>query len=268
VFAIYPLVNGIVLAFTNWDGYSPDRDFVGLANFARLLTDNTFHAALLNTLVYGFGSTVIQQILGLGLALLLDRGLRGTSVARAIIYLPVLVSPVVMGAMYYLLFPYNNGALNDIVVAFGGDRVAWLSDPQVALWIIVGINSLQFYGVSMVIYLAGLQSIPAEFYEASSLDGATWWQQFRSITLPLLQPAFATSVVLNLIGGLKLFDVIQVLTGGGPGSATESVSTLISTAYFDNQSAGYASALGATLFAMIAVFTLVLNYVLTRKQIS
>ena len=194
--------------------------------------------------------------------------MRGRNLARAIIYLPVLVSPVVMGTMYYLFFSYNSGGLNDLVVMFGGQRVAWFNDPHAGVLIIVLVNSLQFMGISMVIYLAGLQSIPTVYFEAAQLDGATPWQLFTQISVPLLQPAFATSIVLNLIGGLKLFDVIKVLTGGGPGYSTDSVSTLISTAYFDNQSAGYASAIGIVLFLIIVVFTLILNVVLNRRRLE
>lgn len=266
VFTLYPLINGVILSLSNWNGYSPSRSFAGVANYARLFTDEVFHTSLVNTFVYGFGSTLIQQVIGLALALALDRAVRGRNLARAIIYLPVLVSPVVMGTMYYLFFSYNYGGLNDLVIAFGGGRVAWLSDSGAAIGIIVLVNSAQFVGISMVIYLAGLQSIPTEYFEAARIDGANAWQQFRSITLPLLQPAFATSIVLNLIGGLKLFDVIQVLTGGGPGYSTESVSTLISAVYFDNQAAGYASAMGIVLFLVIALFTLIFNFMLNRKR--
>lgn len=268
VFTIYPLLSGAALSLTNWDGYSPEKAFVGAENYLRLFQDETFRVVLGNTFIYGIGSTILQQVLGLGLAMVLDRPLRGRNIARAVIYLPVLVSPVIMGTMYYLLFQYNNGMLNDIVTAFGGERVAWLSDSNMAVAIVVLVNSLQFSGISMIIYLAGLQSIPAMYYEASNLDGASAFQQFRSITLPLLQPAFATSIVLNLIGGLKLFDVIQVLTGGGPGYSTNSVSTLIGIAYFDNQSAGYASAMGVVLFAIIVVFTLILNNLLNRNRLE
>jgi raffinose/stachyose/melibiose transport system permease protein len=268
VFTVYPLISGVAISFTNWNGYSADRSLVGLANYLRLLDDATFRTVLTNTFIYGVGSTVIQQILGLAIALALDRKMRGRNVARAIIYLPVLVSPVIMGTMYYLLFQYNNGAFNDIVVALGAERIAWLSDPSAAVIIIVAVNSLQFVGVSMIIYLAGLQSIPSMYHEASTLDGASTWQQFRDITFPLLQPAFATSVVLNLIGGLKLFDIIQVLTGGGPGYSTNSVSTLIGIAYFDNQSAGYSAAMGVVLFLIIVVFTLALNALLNRRRLE
>ncbi|MFD4960346.1 carbohydrate ABC transporter permease [Microbacterium sp. NPDC058389] len=268
VFTIVPLINGIGISFTNWNGYSAVRAFVGVDNYERLLSDPNFHTALINTIIYGVGSTIVQQVLGLALALALDRAIRGRGVARAIIYLPVLVSPIVMGTMYYLFFAYNTGGLNDLVVALGGERTAWLADSGTAVAIIVLVNSLQFVGISMVIYLAGLQSIPVMYLEAARLDGATPWQQFLHVTVPLLQPAFATSIVLNLIGGLKLFDIIQVLTGGGPGYSTNSVSTLISKVYFDNQNAGYASAIGVALFVLIALFTLVLNTMLNRKRID
>ena len=268
VFTVYPLVNGVVLSLSNWNGYSAASSFVGAANYERLLTDEVFRTALLNTFIYGFGSTLIQQVIGLGLALALDRAMRGRNIARAVIYLPVLVSPVVMGTMYYLFFSYSYGGLNDIVTVLGGERVSWLSNSGSAVLIIVLVNSAQFVGISMVIYLAGLQSIPTQYFEAARIDGANEWQQFIGITVPLLQPAFATSIVLNLIGGLKLFDVIEVLTGGGPGYATSSVSTLISTAYFDNQSAGYASAMGIVLFLLIALFTLILNFLMNRKRLE
>ncbi|HOA86282.1 MAG: sugar ABC transporter permease [Microbacteriaceae bacterium] len=268
LFTVYPLVNGFILSLTNWNGYSPGRSFIGLDNYVRMLGDPIVGTALGNTFIYGIGSTVLQQIMGLALALALDRAIRGRSIARAIIYLPVLVSPVVMGTMYYLLFSYRYGGLNDIVVALGGERVAWLSDAGTAITIIVIVNSLQFVGISMVIYLAGLQSIPTVYYEASRVDGASAWQQFVGITVPLLQPAFATSIVLNLIGGLKLFDVIRVMTAGGPGYSTESMSTLISRFYFDNQSAGYASAVGIVLFLIIAVFTLGLNTLFNRRRLE
>jgi raffinose/stachyose/melibiose transport system permease protein len=268
VFTVYPLISGIGLSFTNWNGYSAERSFTGAANYLRLFQDDTFRLVLVNTLIYGVGSTILQQVLGLGLALALDRPLRGRGPIRAIVYLPVLVSPVIMGTMYYLLFQYNNGAFNDIVVALGGERVAWLSNAGTSVAIIVAVNTLQFVGLSMIIYLAGLQSIPAMYYEASMLDGAAGWKKFRYITLPLLQPAFATSIILNLIGGLKLFDVIQVLTGGGPGYATNSVSTYIGITYFASQSAGYASAMGIVLFLLIVAFTLLLTTVLNRRRLE
>ena len=268
IFTGYPLVRGVMLSFQNWDGYSATTSFVGMDNYLRLFSDPVFSTALLNTFIFGIGCTIIQQALGLGLAVALDRELAGRNAIRAIIYLPVLVSPVIMGTMYYLLFQYNTGTLNDIVVAFGGERQAWLADSGTAIGVIVAVNSLQFVGISMIIYLAGLQSIPTMYHEAAMLDGAGGWKRFMHITLPLLQPAFATSIVLNLIGGLKLFDVIQVMTAGGPGYSTNSVSTLIGKVYFDNQAAGYSAAMGVALFVIIVLFTIVLNTVLNRRRLE
>lgn len=268
IFIVYPVINGIGIAMTNWDGYSPTRSNVGLANFARLFQDTNFLVALRNTFIYGFGSTIIQQIFGLFLAVLLDTAIRGRNVARAIIYLPVLVSPVVMGTMYYLVFRYHQGALNDFLALFGVPQVSWLSNSGFAIAVVVAINSLQFMGISMIIYLSGLQSIPSEVKEAASLDGATGLLQFRKITIPLLLPAFASSCVINLIGGLKLYDIVQVLTGGGPGYSTNSVSTLIGKTYFGNQAAGYAAAQGIVLFLIIAVFTVLLNLWFDRRRES
>ncbi|XCB30232.1 sugar ABC transporter permease [Arcanobacterium hippocoleae] len=130
---------------------------------------------------------------------------------------------------------------------------------------IVFINSFQFMGVSMIIYLAGLQAIPQEIYEAAQLDGVNSWQRFTNITWPMLHPAFAASVVINLIGGLKLYDIIKVLTDGGPGYDTNSVSTLIGKTYFGSQAAGYAAAQGAALFLIIITFTVITNIWLNRR---
>jgi raffinose/stachyose/melibiose transport system permease protein len=139
-------------------------------------------------------------------------------------------------------------------------------DPKLAITMMVTINVLQFVGVSMVIYLAGLQSIPTMYYEAAEIDSATEWQKFRHITLPLLSPSIITSLTLNLIGGLKLFDVIKALTNGGPGYTTHSLSTLIHATYFQSQSAGYASVIGILLFMSIFIITLVLQAFYKGKE--
>lgn len=266
VFIVYPLISGIGLSFTDWDGYNPDKSFVGLDNYLKMFKDKNFGTVLVNTLVYGIGSTVIQQIIGLGLALLLNAKIHGRNLMRAIIYLPALVSPVIMGTMYYFIFQYQQGALNTIITGLGGEKVIWFQNPAVSVSIVVLVNSIQFVGVSMIIYLAGLQAIDKSVLEAASIDGASGWNMFRNITLPLLAPAFTTSVVLNLIGGLKLFDIIKVLTGGGPGYATNSMSTYITVSYFDNQTAGYASALGVVLFILIAIATYLMNIGLNKLE--
>lgn len=259
LFSLYPLISGIGISLTSWDGFNPEKIFVGLSNYMTMLRDANFRMTLINTFIYGIGSTIIQQVLGLDLALLLNSKIKGCNLMRAIIYLPALVSAVIMGTMYYFIFQYDTGALNTILSALGLEKVVWFQNATTALIIILVVNSVQFVGTSMIIYLAGLQGLDQSVVEAASLDGASGWKMFWNITLPGLAPSFTTSVVLNLIGGLKLFDVIKVLTGGGPGYSTNSVSSYISIQYFDNQNAGYAAAMGVVLFIIIAVVTTVMN---------
>ncbi len=267
IFVVYPFFSDIRIAFTNWNGFSKHFKYVGLFNFKRLLTDTNIKIAFVNTLLYGFGSTFFQQILGLAFALLLNEPFPGRTAARTIIYLPVMISAVIMGYMWTYLVEFN-GALNDIAALFGGQPVLWLSNATLAVAVLITINTVQFVGISMIIYLAGLQGIPNMYYEAASIEGAGRRQQFWKITVPLLYPSFVTSVTINLIGGLKLFDVIQALTAGGPGYTTHSLATLIHSSYFASQSAGYAAAIGALLFIVILIFTIILQLVFKGKEVQ
>ncbi|MCC8165729.1 MAG: sugar ABC transporter permease, partial [Planctomycetes bacterium] len=207
-----------------------------------------------------------QQGLGIAYALLLNQSFKLRKLARTIIYMPVMIAGVIMGYMVYFLFQYNNGALNDVVQFFGLSKIDWLADGNRAILIIMAINTLQFVGISMVIYLAGLQNIPKSFYEASEIDGAGPVARFFHITIPLLKPAFVTSVTINLIGGLKLFDQIKALTNGGPGYDSHSMSTLIDATYFRTQQAGYSAAMGIVLFLFILLVSLVMLKAFNRKK--
>jgi raffinose/stachyose/melibiose transport system permease protein len=266
VFVVYPFFEGIRIAFTNWNGFSQHFKYIGFANFAVLARDHNVRTAFRNTLLYGFGSTLLQQVLGLSYALLLNLRFKGRTVGRTITYLPVLISAVIMGYMWYFILQYD-GALNDVIALFGGRKVLWLSHAGTAVGVIITINTLQYAGVSMIIYLAGLQNIPVMYYEAAHLDGAGAWSRFRGITLPLLYPAVLTSVTINLIGGLKLFDVIRALTGGGPGYVTHSLATLLNATYFGSQRAGYAAAIGVLLFVTILAFTIATQAASRKREI-
>ncbi len=268
LFVMYPFIEGMRIAFTDWNGFSQMYNYVGLKNFSRLFSDINLHKALQNTLIYGFGSTFFQQVLGLAYALLLNSHFRGRNFARTLIYLPVLIAPVIMGNMWYFIFQYSNGALNDILLSLANSPLDWLAKGNRVIIIIVAVNTLQFCGISMVIYLAGLQTIPDMYYEASNIDGASSFKQFIHITFPLLRPAIITSVTLNLIGGLKLFDAIKALSNGGPGYSSHSASTLIEYTYFRNQNAGYASAIGLLLFLLIMAVSLIFQGLANHKEIS
>ena len=233
-----------------------------------LFKDKNVHRAFANTLVYGVGSTVIQNALGVLLAVFLNKKFRGRSLVRTVIYLPVMIAPLIMGYVMYFFFNYNRGAINDVLKLFGAAPVDWLASGNRAVFILTLVNSLQFVGISMVIYLAGLQNIPSMYYEAAEIDGIGVKQRFFYITLPLLMPAITSSVTLNLIGGLKLFDVISALTGGGPGYDTHSLSTLIHKYYFGGERAGYASAIGLVFFVFIMFVSNIVVKALQRRQVE
>lgn len=265
IFIVYPLISGIQISFTNWNGYSAKYSFVGLANYKKMFTDKMFYTALTNTLIYGIGSTAIQTILGLAYALLLQKKFPGQTLARVVIYLPAMIASLIMGYICYFLVQFKNGAINDIVILLGGTPQDWMADGNRAVWIITIINAIQFVGKTMIIMIAGLQGIPDSYQEAAAIDGATYLQRLHHITLPLLIPAITTSVVLNLIGGLKLFGIILSTTSGGPGYSSHSLSTLINYLYFENQNAGYSAAVGLFMFLFIMFISVFVRGYLERK---
>jgi raffinose/stachyose/melibiose transport system permease protein len=268
VFIFYPISQGIRISFTNWDGYSAHYSYVGLEKYTYMLNDAKTRQVIVNTLIYGLGSTLFQNVLGLAYALFLNTQLRGKSLIRTIVYFPVIISPLIMGYIFYFVFQYDGGALNDLMQVFGLEAVDWLGDGSRAVWLMMLVNTFQFMGVAMVVYLAGLQAIPKEFLEAAAVDGAAGWNKFYHVTLPLLRPAITISIVLNIIGGLKLFDVIMAMTGGGPGYASHSLSTMMYDLYFPRQDAGFAAALGNLMFVLISVLGLGSLVLLRRKEVD
>ncbi|WP_245831068.1 carbohydrate ABC transporter permease [Sediminibacillus massiliensis] len=267
-FIIYPFLNGIHITFTNWNGFSQTYKYIGLDQYVRMLQDPTTWLVVKNTLLYGLGSTLFQNIVGLGYALLLNQSIKFRALTRTIVYLPVIISPLIMGYIFYFFFAYQDGALNDLLMTLGLDPINALGNPGMNIWIIVFVNTYQFVGIAMIIYLAGLQSIPKDFYEAADIDGATPFQQFKSLTLPLLMPSITINMVLNIIGGLKLFDVIIALTGGGPGNASQSMSTFMYDLYFFRQDAGYAATQGVLMAVIILILSLAALIYFRRKEIE
>lgn len=265
IFVVYPLITGIQISFTNWNGYSASFKYVGLANYEKLFTDKMFWTAFKNTLIYGIGSTAIQTLLGILYALLLQKKFFGRTFSRVIIYMPAMIASLIMGYICYFLVQFKNGAINDIVMFLGGTPVDWMAKGSRAVWIITLINALQFVGKTMIVMIAGLQGIPESYEEAAAIDGASYLQRLHHITLPLLLPAITTSVVINLIGGLKLFGIILATTSGGPGYSSHSLSTLINYLYFQNQNAGYSAAVGLFMFVFIMFISTFVRSYLEKK---
>lgn len=266
VFVVFPLFEGIRISFTNWTGYLPDYKYVGFANYRKLFTDQYFPTVFLNTIIYGFGSTILQNILGMALAIILDGQFRGRGVLRAVVYLPAMIAPLIMGYVMFYIFQYSGGALNDIMRVLGYDMVDWLAVPSRTVAIILSVNTLQYVGVAMVIYLAGLQNIPMMYFEAAKMDGVNAWGMFRYVTLPLLMPAITSAVILNLIGGLKLFDIIRALTPPSPSNGAHSLSTYLTYQYFNVQKAGYSAVLGIVVFVFILIVANLCMWFFDKKE--
>ena len=267
-FIAYPLCKAVYLSFFNWNGYSVNKEFIGIQNYISMFQDEIFISSLRNTLIYGFGCTIFQQIIGLTLALFLNTKFKGRGIIRTVIYMPAMISGLVMGYIMYFFFQYDGGVINDILGFLGLSGYDWLGNGGSAIAVIVFINTWQFVGVSMVIYLAGIQGVSQSYIEAATVDGANAWERFRYIILPLLVPALSSSVIYNLIGGLKLYDVIIALTDGGPARKTHSLATYIANRYFDAERAGYAAAIGVFSFVMIMIISMIVNGFFRRKEVE
>jgi ABC-type sugar transport system permease subunit len=255
-FSFLPLLYAVYISFFSWDMIG-DADYVGWHNYVRLSRDPQFWRALVNTIVYAAITVSASMAAGLALAIGLNRRLAGRSLLRSLYFLPVVVSAVATGTIAAWLFNDNYGVVNAMLVHLGIGRIAWLSTPQWALpslaiatlWVRVGFN--------MIVYLAALQSIPGMYYEAARIDGASALTQFRRITWPLLMPATFLLLILDIIYSFQVFDLVYVMTGGGPGFSTTMVVQYIYQEAFGTSEMGYASAMGVALYVLILGFTVV-----------
>lgn len=264
---LVPSVRGVYYAFTDWDGLSRDFSFVGLGNFSDMLGDADARQAVWHTLLIAVAITVVQNAVGLVLALGVNSAIRSRNVLRVFLFAPAVVTPIVTAYLWRnLLGP--DGAVNSLLgaVGLGGRQQDWLGDPDIALWAVVGVVVWQFAGYSMVIFLAGLQSVPKEVHEAAAMDGAGSVRRFWSVTRPLLAPALTINLMLSIIGGIKLFDQVYALTGGGPGHATDTISTLIYKDAFTLGEFGYSIALAVVLTITVAVASTGQYLLLSRNE--
>ena len=268
IFMIVPLGNALRVSFFKWNGYSQKMKFIGLKNYRSLFSDKVFWRSTVNTFIYGFGSTLLQNIMGLSAAIFVNKEFKGRNFVRLILYMPIMISGVIMGAIQYYIFNYENGVLNNILNLFGVGNIYWMETGPRAVMIITLINSWQAMGFCMLIYLAGLQNIPKMYQEAALLDGATKRQIFFKVKLPLLMPAVTTAVITNLIGGFKLYDIIVTLTNGGPNRKSLSLSYYISLLYFSDEKAGYSSAVGIALFVIIFLVAVPINHYLRSREVE
>ncbi|WP_326825391.1 sugar ABC transporter permease [Streptosporangium sp. NBC_01639] len=262
---LYPSIVGVLYAFTDWNGIGEDKSFVGLANFKAILGDEQAMGSIGNTLLLTVTILVVQNGVGLLLALGVHAKLKSRALLRVIFFAPVVVSPVMVAFLWkYIYNPDPSAGLNGLL----GLDVDWLGDPSVALWSIAGMVVWQYAGYSMVIFLAGLEGIPVELHEAAMIDGAGTFQRFRYVTWPLLAPALTINLMLSTIGGLKLFDQVLATTGGGPGYATETLSTVLYKQAFVFGKFGYSTAVALVLALFVAAVSLVQMYYLRSREVA
>ncbi|HEX9659205.1 MAG TPA: sugar ABC transporter permease [Rhodothermales bacterium] len=253
----YPFIFAFVLIFHRWDIVT-DMEFSGLKNVVRLFGDDLFFQALFNTGFFLAIHIPLQIAVALFFASLLNTKLKGRGLFRTIYFLPVVVSGVVVTILFQQLFAFDTGFINNVLSAWGGKRVPWLVSPQWAMPAIALMATWKNVGLYVILFLAGLQDIPESLYEAAKADGASVWQQWRHITLPMLNPMMVTVVVLSTIGGFSLFIEPYVLTGGGPLNSTISSLLYIYNQAFYFNHMGYAATLGI-FFALVIMIVVLLQ---------
>ncbi|CAE6711748.1 sugar ABC transporter permease [Paraburkholderia nemoris] len=251
VLALYPILRVLVDSFFNVDYASGQRAFTGLANYRAVLADSEFSASFFNTLQFTVVASVSEVVLGGALALLFFRAFRGRRFVIPLLILPMMLSTLVCSAIWRNWLNYS-GFLNALLAVFGLPGVQWLSDPNLAIWSLILVDVWQWTPMAFLIILAGLQSIAPELYEAARTDGASEWQCLRHITLPLIVPQIVLAMLLRSIDTFKLFDKVYALTGGGPGNATQTLSTYIYDTGFRFFNMGPASAASVMMLLVSA----------------
>jgi alpha-1,4-digalacturonate transport system permease protein len=264
LFIIWPALNGFYQsAFTRGIIVSPgvpelSSTFVGLGNYKKLLTDSRFLEALGNTFIFAFTTVPLIMVISLLLGMLLARDFRGVGIVRSIAYWPAMISFIIVGIVWKWILGYESGILNYLLLTLGFDKVPWLTDPTIAMISVIGVSVWASVGFYMVIYIAGIKSIPESYYEAAMVDGATAWQRFWYITLPQLRPIVLLVMVLASINMFKVYQQAKVLTAGGPGRATVYiVQNIYEEAFKLPNSVGYAAAQSVIFFLIMLILTLV-----------
>jgi raffinose/stachyose/melibiose transport system permease protein len=257
---------GSIYAFTDYKGLGSFK-FVGLDNFAKIFSGGASMKALINTLIIAFVFLIATNGIGLAFALALNRTLRSRHFLRVILFAPVVLSPLAVSYIWKFIFQ-QKGPLNEFLASVGLEswQQTWLGDPQVVLISILMVMVWQNVGLTMVIYLAGLANVPEDLEEAAALDGAGVWKRFTSVTLPILRPTIVVASTLILVQGLRVFDQVQALTGGGPYGASETLATQVYKETFVNGRYGYGAALSLVMTVLILVFALLQMGLLRGKK--
>lgn len=270
LFIIVPTVSSFYYSLTSWDGISPDIKFIGLANYREIFTSDRFRNALGNTVVLTVFISIFENAFALGLALLVDNVRWGKNFFRSAFYIPVLISGIVSGFIWKIMYNYNFGTFNAVLGNLGLDswKQDWLGNSALTLLMIGIVMIWKGAGYYMIIYLASLQSVSVDLIEAAQIDGASPWQRFKSITVPLISGAFTINFTLSLINGLKVFDQINVMTDGGPGFTSETLVYLLYKVGFNEGRQGFGTAVGVMLLFIIIVLNTIQQKFLRSREVQ
>lgn len=253
----YCIIDTVVVSFTDWDGMSDSFKFIGAKNYTKMLADRTFWTSVVNNILFFGGTVFVQAFVGFILAVLLKKRLFGSNVFKAIYFLPIAMATSIITAIFRIIMDPTNGSLNQFLRAIhlGGLAQNWLGDPKVALFSVIIVNIFQWMGFSMVTYYAALMSLPDDVYEAARLDGAGFWRTTFSVTLPMVRGTTSVLIILGIVGSLKTFDLVKLLTGGGPGRATTVMNTYLYEKAFSDFNAGGAASIGVAILVIAMIMS-------------
>jgi raffinose/stachyose/melibiose transport system permease protein len=268
-FVIFPVLMAAYYGFYRWKGYGVPTNFVGLDNYKTILQDSSFHEALWHNGLIVVLSLVFQGPIALGLALLLNQKMRGRSIVRVLIFVPFVISEVIVGTAWALMLQ-TTGAINDVLrsIGLGWLAVDWLANPKLAIWTLMLILTWKYIGFAVILFLAGMQNIPEELSEAAAVDGASYWQVQRRITLPLLGSTIRIWAFLSIIGSLQLFDLVYIIWGQYV-AATAGTSTMATYMVVEGRNAGnfgYGNAVAVVLFVISLIIALVYQRFVLRRD--
>jgi raffinose/stachyose/melibiose transport system permease protein len=270
LFVVWPIARAVQFSLYRWSGFGPLDDFVGLRNYVSVLKNEVFTDAFVHNITIVGLSVLIQLPLGLAVALLLNRRMWGRGILRTVVFVPYVLAEVIAGVVWFQLLQPQYGVVDSLLAAVGlrGPEQGWLGTPDYALFTVFAVLTWKYLGLAVILFLAGLQSIPDELYEAAQIDGATWWQVQRRITVPLLGPTMRVWAFLSMIGSLQLFDMVWILTGGGPANATTTMATFLVTEGTKRQNYGIASAASVVLFVVALFMALLYQRLVLRRDLT
>ena len=266
VYIVYPIIDSFYISLFKWNGISSDRKFIGLNNWLDLIFDDKFWFAAKNNFIITILSIVLQIPIGLAMATFLEFGGRKLNVFKVVWFIPHLMSSVAIGFLFAYALATNGGIISTISHLFGGENVDLLGNKDTALYTVIAVICWQFAPFYMVYFVASYTGIPIDLYEAAVIDGATRGQYFWKIALPLLKPAVKSAAILSMVGSLKYFDLIYVMTSGGPGSSTELMATYMYKLSFSQFNMGYGSCVASGMFLIITAVSLFTMKILNRKK--